>query len=191
MNFCTKCGTALEDALWCGNCGAKVHDPAVTEDAISHDEVSQLTDKDRTAGILCFVGAGLIAVGSFLPYVVIVTSIGISQSRSAYQMGHGMTLTYAGPLILLGSAFFVYDALRLMGVLSPMRKVPRFAPIITSVVAALYILNAWDTSGWTGLDGATVSHGVGGVVSLGGALFGIVAFAVRRSGRMTKFKTES
>jgi hypothetical protein len=119
-------------------------------------------------------------LGSFLPYVVIVTTIGISVSRNAFQFGLGGTLTYVGPLILLGAAFFVYDGLILMGVLPPIGRVRSLTPLGSSIAAAIFIASAWTTSGWSG--GGAVHLGAGGIVSLAGVLAGVVALIVRKTG---------
>ena len=185
--FCTNCGKQLVGSRnFCSSCGSKVgSDDLKIQDSVKAiplvEDVGYDASKHRNAGILCFVAAGLIAVSCFMPYVLMTSTIGLSLGRTPFQFGAMETLSYQGPLILLGAAFFVFDGLRLLGVIAPDREIRNTFPLATCISSAAVILGAWSTSGWTGTSAMSIHLGYGGIIGLAGVAVGLVAIFVQRS----------
>ncbi len=135
----------------------------------------------RNAGVLCFAAAGLIAVSCFMPYVLMTSVVGLSFGRTPFQFGAMETLSYQGPLILLAAAFFVFDGLRLLGVIAPDRAISNTFPLATCIYSAAVIADAWSTSGWTGTSAISIHLGYGGIIGFAGVVAGIAAIFVQRS----------
>ena len=145
------------------------------------ENVGYDASQHRNAGVLCFVAAGLIAVSCFMPYVLITSNIGLSLGRTPFQFGAMETLSYQGPLILLGAAFFVFDGLRLMDVIAPDGGIRNTFPLASCIYSAAVIADAWSTSGWTGTSAVSIHLGYGGIIGVAGVAAGIVAIFVQRS----------
>jgi len=176
--FCSKCGTQRQgNGQFCSGCAAPFAGAATEVRA-------PIGNGRRNAGVLCFVASAIVAMSSFMPYVVITTALGLSFSRTPFQFGMGETLSYQGPLILLAAVFLAFHGLRMIGVVSPNKSLSRTQPLGVCIYGALVIIDAWTTSGWTNADGTAmtnVTRGYGGVVGLLGVAVGLLAIFVQRS----------
>ncbi len=182
--FCSDCGEKLKGSRkFCSNCGTKSSFASTSEKIITANlgdddfDVTQYT----SAGVLCFVAACLVAISCFMPYILINSGGLLSFTRTPFQFGAMSTLSYQGPLILLGAAFFVFDGLRLLGIIAPDKAISSTFPLATCIYSTFSIADAWTTSDWSGSDTVSIHLGYGGVVGIAGILVGAIAIYVQRS----------
>jgi hypothetical protein len=144
-------------------------------------ETSPVSRTDSLAGNFCLASGVLVAIGSFMPYVVATSSLGISLSRNAFQLGQNLSMTYMGPLIIGAGILLILRGLNLKGTIGS-RLPGSWSPIGLSILAAACVANAW-LSSFPASSTVTFNRGYGGIVSLVGVLAGIVAVYVRRQAR--------
>lgn len=181
MLYCQACGTECHDKdKYCPDCTTKLDHSLQTQDLLSEPPSVKTSspENDSLAGTFCLVGGALIAAGSFLPYVVVTTVFGISISRNVFQLGQNLSMTYDGPLILVVGLLLVFRGLNLKGTLES-KRLGTWSPIWISILAALVVLSSW-LSTFPVSSAVAFSRGVGGIVSLIGALSGFVAVDIRR-----------
>jgi len=181
MLYCQACGSEAHDKdKNCPVCMTKIDHSLQTQDPLPElpSVKTSTPENDVLAGTFCLVGGALVAVGSFLPYVVATTVFGISISRNAFQLGQNLSMTYDGPLILVAGLLLVFRGLNLKGTLGS-KQLGTWSPIWISILAALVVLSSW-LSTFPVSPAVTFSRGYGGIVSLVGALSGFVAVYIRR-----------
>jgi hypothetical protein len=125
----------------------------------------------RSAGLLMLLAAGLLAAGSLSPWVAYVLPSGATVGRDAYQFGAGDTLTWFGPIILLGAcALAVFGAVTLFHPWHPNVCMP----FIPTMVVGLEIVDVWH-GGFGGVAHATTTLGTGSFLCFAGIVLGVAA----------------
>ncbi|MHB1250620.1 MAG: hypothetical protein ACYC0I_00630 [Acidimicrobiales bacterium] len=138
---------------------------------------------------LACVGASLVALGTFLPFVHLTLSDGYTFSRTDWQLGANSSVSFGGaPLLLIDVAVVLLGFFSVEGVLGSART-PRERRTTLAFQFWMFIWFASELKSsfpgtWTGVAGTSVSRGLGGWVSaLGSAvLVGVYLVEVRRYG---------
>jgi hypothetical protein len=129
--------------------------------------------------ILTLVGAGLVLIGIFSPWVTATGLFGISINRDALQLGADLRTTWVGPvLILLSAVMFVVGGL-LVALSSPARSLwhlPLWSGIVSGFVVVLSI-----PVGLNQGNGVTQTLGFGPFICGFGSACAIVAAVIWRA----------
>ena len=164
----------------CIQCRAKM------QIGVRRQETLVAPEKNRLAGVFCLIGAGLIVVGAFMPYVVVFTIVG-TINRNSFQFGQNLSMTYDGPLIILMALALLFSGLRLMRIVGT-RPLRQREPLWITIFAGVVVLSTWLGTTFPSSNGVTFNRGYGGIVSLLGVLCGFIAFFVRRNNRVSTIR---
>jgi hypothetical protein len=133
----------------------------------------------KDAGVAMLVGAVLVALGTLLPWADIHLG-DVSFQRTGWQLGSGGA-TNADPVVIVLAA----GAMALAGILELAGRARGSAAVrwslVPTVLAGFAVTRSWLAS-WHLSPGATVSRGLGGVVSLLGVACGLVGVVFAAQG---------
>ncbi len=131
------------------------------------------TNSERNTGVISLVGAAVVAVSVFMPYVNAGSGI-FSSNRTPFQFGSYSQFSPNGFEVLIGAALIALSGLRFLKVIYP-KKGPNGIGLFFSCVIAGYTVNdVWTTKGWSG----PVRLAYGGAIGYVGVGIGAIALVV-------------
>lgn len=98
MAYCPECGGEIDDPKFCPECGVNLDqtDESTGANAMAESVVPESFGRSRVAVL---IGAGLVIIGSFLPWVV-VSALGQSQSLSGLDVDGAFTLFFVLGIVI-------------------------------------------------------------------------------------------
>jgi hypothetical protein len=131
------------------------------------------TKSERNTGIISLVGAAVVAISVFMPYVNAGSGI-FSNNRTPFQFGSYSQFSSNGFEVLVGAALIALSGLRFLKVIYPKKGPNGFGLFISCVIAGYTVNDVWSTSGWSG----PVRLAYGGAIGYVGVGIGAIALIV-------------
>jgi hypothetical protein len=122
---------------------------------------------------MTLVGAAVVAVSVFMPYVNAGSDI-FSSNRTPFQFGSYSQFSSNGFEILIGAALIALSGLRFLKVIYPKKGPNGFGLFVSCVIAGITIHDVWSTKGWSG----TVRLAYGGAIGYVGVAISAIALIV-------------
>ena len=131
------------------------------------------TKSERNTGVISLVGAAVVAVSVFMPYVNAGSGI-FTSDRTPFQFGSYSQFSSNGFEVLIGAALIELSGLRFLKVIYPKKGPNGFGLFISCVLAGITVHDEWSTKGWSG----SVHLAYGGAIGYVGVAIGVVALIV-------------
>ncbi len=129
--------------------------------------------RERNTGVISLVGAAVVALSVFMPYINAGSGI-FSSNRTPFQFGSYSQFSSNGFEVLIGAALIALSGLRFLKVIYPKKGPNGFGLFVSCLVAGYNINDVWSTKGWSG----TVRLAYGGAIGYVGVAIGAVALIV-------------
>ncbi len=128
------------------------------------------------AGGLLLLSAGLIFIGTLLPWAVLKFGSTTISTRTAYQLGGSGSVNSDAIFIDIAIVILALIGLRELGIFPATRFFSR-SPLIATIYAAFVVLRSWLAT-WNLSGGVHVQRGIGGWVAMAGLACGLVASVI-------------